>query len=174
MSHNIQIIPCTAADIPRLQAIAIRSYNDHYLYLWHDNGAWYKERSFSERALKEEIADPNAAFFLIYTGAELVGFLKLNIDKSLAGGRAEESLELERVYLVKSASGKGVGKKVIDFTVAYAKQRNKRLIWLKAMDSSRSVGFYEQNGFEKCGTYRLDFEVMKVEYRGMYVMERTL
>ena len=42
------------------------------------------------------------------------------------------------------------------------------------MDSSRSVGFYEQNGFVKCGTYTLPFEQMKPEYRGMYVLKLEL
>lgn len=172
--NNVTITPCTAADLHTLQDIAINSYGDHYLYLWHDGGRWYLDRCFSDGALQKELADPNAAFFLIYLQEELVGFLKLNVDKAPEGGSAADSLELERIYLTRSASGKGVGRRVMDFTVDYARQRGKRLIWLKAMDSSRSVGFYEQNGFEKCGTYRLDFEAMKPEYRGMYVMQRML
>jgi GNAT superfamily N-acetyltransferase len=173
--NNIQITPCTVADLHTIQDIAINSYGDHYLYLWYDGGMWYIDKSFSDAAIKKELADLNAAFFLIYAQEGLVGFLKLNVDKALdEGGNAAESLELERIYLTKSASGKGVGRQVIGFTVAFARERNKRIIWLKAMDSSKSVEFYERNGFEKCGTYRLDFEAMKPEFRGMYVMQRTL
>ncbi len=170
----INISPCTIAELHTLQDIAINSYGDHYLYLWYDGGAWYIDKCFSDAALKKELEDPNTAFFLIYTGEELVGFLKLNVDKALEGGREKDSLELERIYLTKAASGKGIGKQVVAFTVAYAQQRNKRFIWLKAMDSSQSVKFYEQNGFERCGTYQLDFEAMKPEYRGMVVLQRTL
>ncbi len=171
---EVIITPCTAEDLHTLQDIAINSYGDHYLYLWYDSGMWYIDRSFSDKALKTELADTNAAFFLIYEGDELVGFLKLNIDKELEGFTAEESLELERIYLTKAASGRGIGRRVVHFTVDFAKERNKRVVWLKAMDSSRSVDFYEQNGFVKCGTYTLDFEAMKEEYRGMYVMKREL
>lgn len=167
----IRITPCSTADIYTLQDIAIRSYNDHYLYLWFDGGAWYVDRSFREETLRDELADPNAAFYLIYYQEELVGFLKLNLHKEFENYTAAEALELERIYLTKAASGKGIGREVVSFTKAVAAKYNKRLIWLKAMDSSRSVDFYEQNGFVKCGTYTLPFEQMKSEYRGMYVMK---
>ncbi|MHA6248803.1 N-acetyltransferase family protein [Pontibacter sp. CAU 1760] len=169
-----EMVPCTPADIHTLQDIALNSYGDHYLYLWHDGGAWYIDKCFSDKALKQELEDPNAAFFMIYMQKELVGFLKLNIDKALEGGDARESLELERIYLTKKASGKGIGRQAVDFAVDFARQRQKRLVWLKAMDSSRSVNFYEQNGFVPCGTHRLDFEAMKEEYRGMIVLQREI
>lgn len=171
----ITITPCSVTDLHTLQDIAINSYGDHYLYLWHDGGMWYLNRCFSDAALKKELEDTNAAFFLIYDEQEqLVGFLKLNIDKETEGYTAQEALELERIYLLKNASGKGIGREAVKFTKKYAQQLDKKVIWLKAMDSSKSVDFYEQNGFTKCGTYTLDFEAMKEEYRGMYVMKLDL
>lgn len=171
---SLAIVPCTASDLHTLQDIAINSYGDHYLYLWYDGGMWYIDRCFSDAALKKDLSDPNAAYFLVYADDELVGFMKLNIDNEIEGYTAQEALELERVYLLKSASGRGIGKALLDFTRQFARERNKQVIWLKAMDSSRSVAFYEQNGFMKCGTHTLDFETMKEEYRGMYVMKLEL
>jgi diamine N-acetyltransferase len=168
---EIRITPCTLADLRTLQDIAIRSYNDHYLYLWFDGGAWYVDRSFREEALHDELTDPNAAFYMIYADEELVGFLKLNLHNAFENYPAEEALELERIYLTKAASGKGIGREAVKFTKRMASMYNKRVVWLKAMDSSRSVEFYEQNGFVKCGTYTLPFEQMKPEYRGMFVMK---
>ncbi|GHA53891.1 GNAT family N-acetyltransferase [Pontibacter akesuensis] len=171
---HAQFTPCTPADLHTLQDIAINSYGDHYLYLWYDGGMWYIDRSFKDEALKAELADPNAAFYLIHAEEELVGFLKLNLHKAFAEYPAAEALELERIYLTKAASGKGIGAEAVKLTKAIAAEHGKKVIWLKAMDSSRSVDFYEKNGFEKCGTHRLDFEQMKPEYRGMYVMKMEL
>lgn len=171
---NIAITPCTLADLSVLQEISVEAYNDHYTHLWHDGGAWYVDRCFTEKALREELADPNAVFFLIHYKEELVGFMKLNKDKALEGYTAAESLELERLYLVQRASGIGIGKWAVDFTVQYALESGKRIIWLKAMDSSRSVDFYAKNGFVQCGTYELPFEQMKEMYRGMVVMKREI
>ncbi|WP_299702221.1 GNAT family N-acetyltransferase [uncultured Pontibacter sp.] len=171
---DIAITPCTAADAPALRDVALESYNDHYTYLWHDGGAWYIERCFSEEALRKELEDPNAAFFIISYKDEPVGFMKLNKDKALEGYTDAECLELERLYLVDRALGIGIGKWAVDFAVQYALECDKRIVWLKAMDSSRAVDFYEQNGFKKCGTEELDFEMMKEIYRGMVVMKREI
>src|SRR5690606_24244887 len=172
---NIKITPCTVADLHTLQDIAINSYGDHYLYLWFDGGMWYIDLCFSDAALKKDLENPNSAYFLVYASDKLVGFLKLNISKALENESETDSLELERIYLTKGTAGKGIGKELIDFTVTFARERNKRTIWLKAMDSSNeAIRFYEQHGFQKCGTYTLDFEQMKPEYRGMVIMKMDL
>lgn len=171
----VHLIPCTLHHLPALQRIALQAYQDHYLYLWLDGGAWYIQRSFSETILRQELEDAQVAFYLVYNDEEPVGFLKLNLHRELEGEySAADALELERIYLLASAAGKGIGRQVLAFTQTIARKYNKRVVWLKAMDSSRSVNFYEQNGFEKCGTYTLPFEQMKPEYRGMYVMRQLL
>ncbi|MBD1397043.1 GNAT family N-acetyltransferase [Pontibacter sp. JH31] len=171
---DIAILPCSTNDLALLQRIALAAYDDHYTYLWQDGGAWYKAHYFTEEALSAELTDPNTAFFLIYQQDEPVGFLKLNKDKALEGYTDAECLELERLYLLERASGIGIGKWAIDFTMQYALEQGKSIVWLKAMDSSRSVEFYEHNGFTKCGTHELDFEQMKEMYRGMIVMKREV
>ncbi|MER2997817.1 GNAT family N-acetyltransferase [Pontibacter populi] len=172
---DVSIVPCTISDLHTLQDIALNAYGDHYLHLWNDGGAWYIEKSFSDAALKSELEDTDAAFFLVHDADELVGFLKLNNNKALENYSPEDALELERIYLTKADSGKGVGKQVMNFTEQFARERNKKVIWLKAMDSSHdAIRFYEQNGYAHCGTYRLDFEAMKPEYRGMVIMKKEL
>jgi diamine N-acetyltransferase len=171
----VSIVPISTSELHTLQDIALNAYGDHYLHLWLDGGAWYIEKSFSDTALKSELEDANAAFFLIYAAEELVGFLKLNIHKELEGYTSEEALELERIYLTKAASGKGIGQQVLAFTKRFARERNKQVVWLKAMDSSHdAIRFYTRNGYNKCGTYRLDFEMMKPEYRGMVILKLDL
>lgn len=171
---TIAIKPCATKDLPELQDVATRAYDDHYAYLWHDGGAWYKERCFSEAALRAEMENPNSAFYLIYDHDEVAGFMKLNIDAPFENYNAQQAMELERLYLLDEALGKGIGKWAVDFAVQYGLEKNKQLVWLKAMDSSRSVEFYEQNDFVRCGTYELDFEMMKEMYRGMIVMKREI
>ncbi|MCC9168715.1 GNAT family N-acetyltransferase [Pontibacter harenae] len=173
--QDITITPCTSADIPQLIEVAVHSYNQHYTHLWYDNGADYVKKCFTQHPLEQEFADSNAAFFFINLEEKPVGFLKLNIDKALDNYTAADALELERIYIIQEASGKGIGSKAIDFTVQFAKDREKQVVWLKAMDSSDdAVRFYERNGFQKCGTFLLDKPLMKVEYRGMFVMKRDL
>jgi len=52
---SLQIIPCTAKDAEALSEIAIRSYRDFYLYLWHDDGEWYIQRSFAAAVFEKQL-----------------------------------------------------------------------------------------------------------------------
>jgi|SRR5437016_11349451 len=171
---SLQIIPCTAKDAEALSEIAIRSYRDFYLYLWHDDGEWYIQRSFAAAVFEKQLQDPNHAFFFIRDNTEVIGFLKLNIDQPLQNHEQFKCLELERIYLVKSATDKGYGRRVVEFCFEYARYFNKQIIWLKAMDSSDAVFFYEKLGFERCGSFQLDFHRMKKEFRGMVIMKKKM
>ena len=164
-----QIIPCSEKDISTIIDVAIKSYNEYYLHLWYDAGAWYKQLSFNQETLKQEMLDANARFYLLYEAETPVGFLKLNLHKKLEPYTDTDCLELERIYIIKYATGKGLGKQAVNFTLDIARSLNKKYIWLKGMDTSPSMFFYESTGFKKIGTVRLDFELMKEEFRGMIV-----
>ncbi len=171
---NLQIKPCTESDIPNFIAVARHSYKEHYLHLWHDGGDWYLQNNFTKEQFTKELSDSNAALFLIFDEQIPVGFIKLNIDKSYGEFSEIAALELERIYFIKSAAGRGLGKATLDFISDFAKLRNKSVIWLKTMDSAPSVEFYKRVGFTMLENYTLPFEQMKIEYRGMYVMTKSV
>jgi GNAT superfamily N-acetyltransferase len=170
---SFQLLSYSDADL--LADVALRAYSDHYLHLWHDGGAWYINRSFTPEALRRELADGNARFYLVQQHDQPVGFLKLNLHKPSPCHQTADALELERIYLVKTITGQGVGKACMQFVIDQARHLNKELIWLKAMDSSHdALAFYRAVGFEPCGTDRLSFDVMKESLRGMVVLQRPL
>lgn len=168
------IARCSISDIPLLVSVATQSYSEHYTYLWHDNGEFYINRSFNAAQLEAEMADANARFFLLYEDQETVGFMKLNIDKAIGNYIPEKALELERIYILKKASGRGLGKKAVDFVLELAKESSKSVVWLKSMDSSKAIDFYQQQGFVITGENWLDFEPMKDEYRRILTLEKAI
>jgi ribosomal protein S18 acetylase RimI-like enzyme len=171
----INIRKISSDEVLLLSATALKSYCDHYLHLWYDQGEWYKRRCFSIEVLEKELADPNNQFYIAYDGDEPAGFLKLGIDAALETAPAKNGLELERIYLTKASSGKGIGRQLMELSLTIANQYNKEIIWLKAMDSSVGpIAFYRHLGFEICGVCRLSFEQMKEEYRGMVIMKKEL
>jgi GNAT superfamily N-acetyltransferase len=164
-----------AEDAELLSKVALKSYADHYLHLWHDGGEWYMKKFFSPEHLSTELADTNAQFYLAYYNSTPVGFLKINIDAPLQGEEDRNALELERIYLARHAEGKGIGKALVNLTFEVAKQNSKEFVWLKAMDTSDGpIAFYKNMGFEITGTFRLKHEMMKEELRGMVIMKKTL
>lgn len=170
----LTIIPCNASDVQTLAAVAVKSYLETYPYLWHDGGQWYIDRCFAEPVLENDLRQPNQAWFLLKEDDAAVGYLKLNITHPLEGYETYDSLELERIYLINDVKGKGYGRQAVEFCEQYARRLNKDIIWLKSMDSVDAPAFYAKLGFELCGTSTLDFELMKVEFRGMVTLMKWL
>jgi diamine N-acetyltransferase len=176
-------------DVAELSEIAHHAYTDHYTYLWHDEGAWYIQRMYNEAQLLSEIRDPNVAYFIVSQNNIPLGFIKLKKDYPLSIGASgltfghgkgskialNNALYIDRIYFVKEATGKGIGKVCFDFIEKIALTEKKDSLWLMAMDSSiEAIRFYEKQGFEKCGSWSLDFEIMKPELRGMGIFYKQL
>jgi diamine N-acetyltransferase len=174
MNSKVEIQLCNAEHVEIISAIAIKSYNDFYLYLWKDDGSWYTSRSFAPDVIKLEMRDSNARFFLLKVGVEAVGFMKLNLHQPLEELGHTNAMELERIYIVKSFAGRGVGRHAVQYCEGLAKEMNREILWLKSMDSSPALDFYRRLGFEICGSFILDFEVMKPEFRGMKILMKKL
>ena len=174
MSMAFDIKHCNANDIEVLSALATKAYKEVYLYLWNDDGSWYINRSFSPAQFRKEFEDANVEFFIVLFNDSPIGFIKLNIDLPLQGFEDLDAMELERIYLLKSASRKGLGRKALEFCFDHALARQKEIIWLKSMDSSDALNFYSKMGFKEVGEFTLDFALMKPEYRGMKILMKRL
>lgn len=173
--ENIVLKKLEPKDALLLSEVALNAYSDHYLHLWYDQGQWYIEKSFSVERLENELKDANSIFYLAYYNNSPVGFLKLNINAPLESEEERNCMELERIYLLKAVEGKGIGRKLVDLTLMIAKEYNKDMVWLKAMDSSEgAISFYKKMGFEISGTYQLPHVKMKEEFRGMVIMKRKI
>lgn len=162
------------ADARVLSTVALESYRQHYLDYWYDRGEWYMQHSFAPERLAVELADPNARYFMVWRHNERAGFLKINLDKPLPDQPANKGLELERIYLLKAATGHGVGQAAVEYVEKLARGAGRQTLWLKAMDTSEALSFYERMGFRHYGTLRLDFPQMKEELRGMVILQKPL
>jgi ribosomal protein S18 acetylase RimI-like enzyme len=175
MMEQVEFRKLGVDDAELLSELAIQAYSDHYLHLWYDQGKWYIHRCFTVKALRAELSDANTLFYFALYNQVPAGFLKLNINTSLNGEEDKNALELERLYLRKKFVGKGIGKKLVELTFKIAKEFNKDIVWLKAMDSSNeAITFYRKMGFNITGTQLLTFETMKEEFRGMVIMSAVI
>ena len=171
--QDIELRKLKPEDAAWLSALAIKAYSEHYADTWYDNGAWYMNSYLSTARLQDELQQPDSRFYGICYKKQAVGFLKINIQKPL--GAEPEALELERIYLTKQASGKGIGTCVMNFVFEQARAEQKKLVWLKVMDTNPdAVRFYSNLGFEICGTHQVDFLQKKEGMRGMYVMQKNI
>ena len=78
-----------------------------------------------------------------------MGYLKLNTKTAQTDQVLDSSLEIERIYLTEEAQGKGIGKLLMDFSIAEAKRRNLLCLWLGVWEKNeKAIAFYKSYGFE--------------------------
>lgn len=175
---SVKIVPVNSSHAEALSELAKAIYKEYYLHLWHPGGAdWYQnEYAYHPASLRTELEDSNNLHFIVYNVYEKpMGYLKLRINATLQGYDQLNCLEIERIYLHKEATGKGIGKQLMQLSEEVAKENGKQKIFLKAMDSSKdAIAFYQKMGYSVCGTLKLTFEQMKEEYRGMVILSKTL
>jgi GNAT superfamily N-acetyltransferase len=159
-------------DIKALQLIGEHSYTPHYAHLWKQGGVeWYMQRCFADAVLKKELADENIEYYIVSAENVDIGILKLVLKKPVLNSEIENALYLEKIYFVKEWTGKGVGRKLIEFALERARELRRDCVWLMAMDTSdKPIAAYQRADFQIQSRTRLDFEIMKEEFRGMVVM----
>lgn len=180
MDNQIIITQINVSHAEELSALAKDIYRQHYLHLWDIGGVdWYmNEYAYPKNILQKELADSNNIYCIAYHKNKAVGYLKIKTNETLIGFEQLNALELERIYIDKSVTGKGIGKQLIQYVFDVAKEHKKDIVFLKAMDTSLDViAFYKKLGFEFCETFQLPmptFKLMKEEFRGMIVLKKNV
>ncbi|MFK7982909.1 MAG: GNAT family N-acetyltransferase [Saprospiraceae bacterium] len=165
---------CKKKDLESLITITQTTYRAHYQYLWKDKGEQYIQANYSAAALTKELKDKNVNLYFITEADEIYGFLKLQINAPLDHHSAKDALELARIYLLKKAMGKGLGKAVMQAVREIGLINDKKVIWLKTMDSSDAVQFYQRCGYEICGATRLVIEGLYPELQRQLIMKKEI
>jgi GNAT superfamily N-acetyltransferase len=158
-----------------LAMLAQEIYREHYLHLWHPGGAeWYMyEKAYHPDIITEELSNPFNQYYFIYENNALTGYLKLVTNAVF--NKENNCLEIERIYLRKQATGKGIGKAAMQFAETIARSNHAETIFLKAMDSSLdAIRFYQRMGYRISGSFRLSFPLMKESYRGMHILHKKI
>lgn len=170
----------TFSDAQTLSDLAKAIYQENYLHLWLPGGAdWYMHQyAYPVHQLEQELADSNNAYYLLLDNQEPVGYLKLLLNSNLTDYDPTDALEIERIYLLENWKGRGLGKKMMQLALDTAKALNKKVIFLKAMDSSQdAIAFYQHQGYRISGTFSLPmptYQLMKESFRGMLILSKLL
>ncbi|MBK8052659.1 MAG: GNAT family N-acetyltransferase [Saprospiraceae bacterium] len=113
-----------------------------------ENMSKYIEENMSLEKLQSEIHDINSEFYFCKERCKIIGYLKLNFQSQRHSEFGVASVELERIYVLKTYHGKQVAQKLINLSIELAKKRNADHIWLGVWENNhRAINFYSKNGF---------------------------
>ncbi|MFC3880507.1 GNAT family N-acetyltransferase [Algoriphagus namhaensis] len=123
-----------------------------------ENVKSYLATAFSIGQLSKELDEKASLFMLAELDDEIVGYVKVNLTPAQTDIHDPESLEIARLYVLEHYLGLGVGKILLDWAIDFAKQNQKRYVWLGVWEHNpRAIRFYEKNGFSKFGTHPFPF-----------------
>jgi len=159
-------------NIVEFMDVSARAYREHYFYLWTDGGEHYIKENYNRKSLLRELRDVHSRAWLLRLEGKPIGILKLNINRDIL--EYPDGIELERVYILKDFVGQGIGARIIDFVIAYARKRGRKFLWLKAMDQINPVEFYRRRGFETIGRTKLELPYIRKKYKDMVLMGLNL
>jgi len=114
----------------------------------------YINEAFTIEKIKKEILNPSSEFYFAEYQNEVIGYIKLNSKKAQTEIVTGTSLEIERIYVLKSYQGNGIGQFLLNTILQKAKEKKVEFIWLGVWDQNiRAIKFYERNNFKIFDTH---------------------
>ena len=119
----------------------------------------YIAEEMTQSIIEQELIDPHSIFFVMEseTGG-LVGYAKLRQKAPPRQMRPRKALEIQRIYLLQSQIGGGLGQMLINHCLAFAKKQGYQAVYLGVWEhNQRAIQFYERQGFKPFGWHRFQF-----------------
>ena len=152
---NLLIKECILKDIEEIKYISERTFYETFS---HENTKEdmenYLKENFSYNKLESEINNKASKFYIVKSDENVVAYMKLNFDKAQTELGHNNTLEIQRIYVLQEYKGKHIGKKLIRKVTEIGKESNLDYIWLGVWEHNLdAIRFYEKQGFEKFDTH---------------------
>ena len=106
--------------------------------------------TYSAEKLSAELANSESVTFIAYTNGTPLGYLKLNIGNAQTEKCLDNALEIQRIYILKSAKGQGIGSAFMQIAENFASEKKLSTIWLGVWEHNEPAKkFYKSKGYEK-------------------------
>lgn len=137
------IIKATEKDIPTIQSLAKESWKSAYANILEQAQIDYMlYLMYSESTLKTHFENPNYQYYLIQEDEVFLGFIGFEFHNEL------ETTKLHRIYFLKEAQGKGLGKKALEFIKTETQKSGDKRLTLTVNKNNNAKNFYESQGFK--------------------------
>jgi ribosomal protein S18 acetylase RimI-like enzyme len=161
----VEILKCDESFTETLVAIGKKTYFDTFGSMnTEETMRRYLEEAFNPERIRQELKNPISQFYLLCENQKTVAYFKINFAPAQTDINDPESLELERIYVIKGFKGRGIGRLMIEKTEEIARNAGCRYIWLGVWEKNKSaIAFYERNGFIRFNehVFRMGDELQK-------------
>ncbi|WP_299253293.1 GNAT family N-acetyltransferase [uncultured Aquimarina sp.] len=150
-SKELKIIKILPEDNHKLLEIGLQTFYNSFgpPHNSEQNIQSYLNKNFTLEKITNEILHPESQFFFVICNNQIIGYIKFNSGVAQTEIVQGKSLEIERIYIIKSYQGQGIGQYLFDYAKQMANEKALEFIWLGVWDkNTRAIQFYERNGFK--------------------------
>lgn len=154
-STDFNISPVLANELSTLRELSIKTFTDTFAA--HNSTEHMKDyiaTRFAPEQLAKELENTNSSFFFARMMGQLVGYLKINWGSAQTENQQNNSLEIERIYVLDKFHGNQFGQKLLEVALHMSKEKAVDYVWLGVWEhNSKAIHFYQKNGFVFNGTH---------------------
>lgn len=147
----MKIKKCSLDDILDLQKIYRQTFFETFSEQnSEENMRIFLDKAYSEEKLKSEIEDKESETFLAVENQKILGVLKINTGNAETESGLENSLEIQRIYILKESKGLGIGTVFMNLAEKKARELGVSFIWLGVWEKNfPAQKFFTDKGFRR-------------------------
>ena len=163
--------PADAAVVALLGRITFAETFGH-LFVGHETDlTQYLDRIFGVGKIEESLGKASNAYWLAALDRLPVGYAKLKLGSAPACGQQKDASQLQKIYVLRSFLGRGVGAALMQPIIGEVRQRAS-FLWLHVLrENVRAIEFYQRFGFSALGedTYAIGTQTFRFHLMGFKV-----
>ena len=136
-------------DLHALRRVAIETQVDTFgAYNSKENMDAFLQQAYDPDKLAEELIELDSRNYVLFDESELAGFMRLRKSNEVEHLLGANTIELQRLYVLRSHHGKGMGSALMKLALDYALEKKYDWMWLGVWEKNfRAQEFYTQFGF---------------------------
>lgn len=124
MNSKIDIKICTVDMLTDLQYLCRTTFYETFSDSTDEEDMRkFLAETYSAEKLSAELANSESVTFIAYKNGTPLGYLKLNIGNAQTEKCLDNALEIQRIYILKSAKGQGIGSAFMQIAENFASKK---------------------------------------------------
>ena len=146
---------CTLEDTEKVKYISEKTFYETFSNEnTEEDMENYLKENFSYEQVENEIKNNNSRFYIVEDNEEVVAYMKVNFDKAQTEKGHNNTLEVQRIYVLQEYKSNHIGKRLIQKAIEIGRDNHVNYIWLGVWEHNiNAIKFYEKLGFEKFDTH---------------------
>ncbi|MGT2714945.1 GNAT family N-acetyltransferase [Streptococcus respiraculi] len=138
-------------DLPLLREMAMQTFRETFgAFIKEADLEYFYTHDLALETLEKEWENPESAHYFVLHEGQPVGFLKVNWGEAQTEHELEDAFEIQRLYILQSHQGYGLGKALFEFALEKAVAGQFTWAWLGVWEKNfKAQNFYFKYGFER-------------------------